>query len=160
MSDKPFYRREILFRGQTRRFGERVNMRGDKLPAQWVYGGILMGGGDFSIIYGSADPDNINAATIEKYCVYTDTIGQFTGREDNSNPPKKIFEGDILLGQWEERPDEYSALVTYLDEGTVSWDQEWGRWIVTDTADTFSLYDWCEQCFVVGNIHEKEERNV
>ncbi len=37
--------REILFRGQTRRHGEKVNMRGDKLPGRWVYGGGLQGQG-------------------------------------------------------------------------------------------------------------------
>lgn len=34
--------REIKFRGQTRRKGERIiNMAGDKCEANWVYGGIF-----------------------------------------------------------------------------------------------------------------------
>ena len=45
--------REILFRGQTRRYGEKVRMGdGKKLPGNWVYGGIFPGTGDFSVIYG------------------------------------------------------------------------------------------------------------
>ena len=67
--------REILFRGQTRRHGEKVNMRGDKLPGRWVYGGVLQGPGDFSIIYGGE-----NLGDIEKHTVYTDTIGQYIGK--------------------------------------------------------------------------------
>lgn len=66
--------REILFRGQTRRRGEKVNIAGDKLPGRWVYGGVLQGTGDYSIIYGGENPNDI-----EKHTVYTDTIGQYTG---------------------------------------------------------------------------------
>ena len=79
--------REILFRGQTRRRGEKVNMKGDKLPGRWVYGGVLQGPGDFSIIYGGE-----NLGDIEKHTVYTDTIGQYTGRDVKTG---KVFEGDI-----------------------------------------------------------------
>lgn len=46
--------REIKFRGQTRRKGERIiNMSGDKCEANWVYCGIFPqnNGGDFAIIY-------------------------------------------------------------------------------------------------------------
>lgn len=33
--------REILFRGQTHLYGEKVDMNGGKLPSNWVYGGIF-----------------------------------------------------------------------------------------------------------------------
>ena len=33
--------REILFRGQTRLYGEKVNIAGEKLPSNWIYGGIF-----------------------------------------------------------------------------------------------------------------------
>lgn len=45
--------REILFRGQTRKYGEKVKMNGEKIKSNWVYGGIFPQneGGDFAIIY-------------------------------------------------------------------------------------------------------------
>lgn len=45
--------REILFRGQTRRYGEKVRLNGEKIKSNWVYGGIFPqnGEGDFAMIY-------------------------------------------------------------------------------------------------------------
>lgn len=78
--------RAIKFRGQTRRKGEKVKLDGTPVECNWVYGGIFLGQGNFSIIY-SYEP-------IEKYPVYTDTVGQSTGKYDISG--KEIFEGDII----------------------------------------------------------------
>lgn len=88
--------RVIKFRGQTRRKGEYlVNMAGDKCDSNWVYGGIFPQNrnGDFAVIY-QQEPK------IEKFTVYADTVGQYTGLHDTtsweelSEDEKEIF----LLG--------------------------------------------------------------
>ena len=78
--------RELLFRGQTRKKGDKVWMNGKPIDGNWVYGGIFKGEGCYSVLY-TYDP-------IDKRVVYTDTIGQYTGMTDKNKV--KIFEDDIL----------------------------------------------------------------
>lgn len=83
-----------------------------------------------------------------------ETVGQFTGRiDDNEN---KVFDGAILLGSWWESVSDYHTQ-EFHDIGVVSWDADWGKWIVTDSAENRELYDWCEEIKVIGNRWDNPE---
>ncbi len=83
--------REILFRGQTRKSGDKENMSGEKLHSNWVYGGIFPGTGDFSIIYGWESGVEQKGGNLKKFVVQSDTVGEYTGMTDKNGV--KIFEG-------------------------------------------------------------------
>lgn len=134
--------REILFRGQTRRKGEKVRMDGTPVESNWVYGGVLQGTGDHSIIY-QTEPD------IDKKVVYTDTLGQYTGMVDCNGT--KIFEGDII----QDGNCEYNKYV-------VEYSPERGGYLPFAHGDgcgcceTATLYD--STCHTaIGNIYDNPE---
>ena len=134
--------REILFRGQTRKKGEKVRLDGSPIDSNWVYGGIFPNnkGGDFAIIY-QQEP------TIEKFTVYADTVGQYTGLTDKNG--KKIFEGDILRFAYNEEdkdPKIYS----------VEWKSDRACFGYAETADKMLEIDTFH-CEVIGNIHDNPE---
>lgn len=124
--------REILFRGQTRRKGEKVRMDGSPVDSNWVYGGILPGEGDRSIIY-QTEPE------IDKFPVYSDTVGQYTGVKDKNGT--RIFGGDIVNCN-------YFCGVVYFYEGA---------WCVSE-KDKYpeDLYDLIN-IEVIGNIYDNPE---
>lgn len=127
--------REIIFRGQLRRKGEKVNMAGEPLPSIWKYGGIGQYGGG-AVIY-QAEPE------IEKFPVYGDTVGQYTGLTDKNGV--KIFEGDVV--------DVDNALVSgrfWVEYGYA------GAFIVRDKDDRRYFLGGCN-CAVVGNVYDNPE---
>ena len=131
--------REILFRGQTRRKGEKVRMGdGKPIDSNWVYGGIFPQNkdGDFSIIY-QYEP-------IEKRVVYADTVGQYTGKPDKND--EKIFEHDIVS--------------IFGEDGffEVMWDNDTARFIMTGYSVTvdFDNYD-SKDIEVIGNIFDNPD---
>ena len=143
--------REILFRGQTRKNGEKVEMAtGEKVPGHWVYGGIFPGTGDYSIIYGGETEKDL-----ERHVVYSETVGQYTGLKDKNG--KRIFEGDIVAQNWydydEPRDDSF---------GNVEFCEYDCSFSVMDVnKDGFmplgrcGSYHW--EVEVIGNIHDNPE---
>lgn len=133
--------REILFRGQTRRYGEKVRLNGEKIKSNWVYGGIFPqnGDGDFAIIYQQKP-------TVEKYPVYADTVGQYTGLTDKNGT--KIFEGDIV-----KYGDTVHNVVFEQRNGTAYFG------LVYSTLETlsFGYYQDLKQIEVIGNIYDNPE---
>lgn len=126
---------KYLFRGQVRRKGEKVvNFRGDLCESEWVYGGLFAGDGDYSIIY--------SYEHLEKHTVYSDTIGQYTGRDDTSG--KKIFEGDIVRG--------CCLLYTVCRKNGCFGLERDGAFISMSDIDTDTMT-------VVGNIYDSDYRN-
>lgn len=136
--------REILFRGQTRKKGEKVWMDGSPVDGNWVYGGVNQGKGDFSIIY-QTEPE------IHKYPVYTDTLGQYTGLHDKNGT--KIFEGDLVrfvhpdTGEFSEEVQE------------VVWDDKYvGFCLLLRATGYKESFDGVPHWYVViGNIHDNPE---
>lgn len=139
--------REILFRGQTRKKGQKVWVDGTPVDGEWVYGGVLQGVGDFSVIYGGKN-QNDYGEDLQKWCVYTDTLGQFTGLTDKKG--KRIFEGDICRVS---RP----CVLAY---GKITF-QNGCFWFVDDgPGGMLRLCDVKTNGFeieVIGNIHDNPE---
>ena len=159
--------REILFRGQTRRYGEKVRMGdGEKLPSNWVYGGIFPGTGDFSIIYGG-NSETLEITALDKYVVYSDTVGQYTGLKDKHG--KRIFEGDLLNGfrypffREEENVHNYFAEVVWFEDSpafglvTHKHPQATVRGISDGNAEYIGEYFDPNDWEIIGNIHDNPE---
>lgn len=149
---------EVLFRGQTRKFGEKVNMAGEKLPGNWVYGGAFQGDGDFSIIYGWKNPDN-EVLDVNKHVVYSETLGQYTGAKDKHG--NKIFEGDILHGYFEDCCEDcgYTEFYIYV-EYRADHKHGCGFFLIDPMCpDDINILDTATavEYEVIGNIHDIPE---
>jgi len=121
--------------------GKIVRLDGTPVDSNWVYGGIFPNnkGGDFAIIY-QQHPK------IEKYTVYADTVGQYTGLTDKNG--KKIFDGDII-----------QSLET-KETAVVQWFPEHSAFMVwcKSSNEVGFLYECTKSNIeVIGNIHDNPE---
>lgn len=132
--------REILFRGQQRKKGEKVRLDGSPVESSWFYGnGVLQSRGQFSIIY-QTEP------VFSKHSVYSDTLGQYTGVTDKNGT--KIFEGDIVR-----YGDTIHEVVFEQRNGTAYFG------LVYSESETlpFGHYQDLRQIEVIGNIYDNPE---
>ena len=131
--------REILFRGQLRRKGEKVNMAGEPLPSIWKYGGVGQYGGG-AVIY-QAEPE------IEKFPVYADTVGQYTGLTGKNGV--KIFDGDIV------------RTLNGKKMFKVVWDGYCALYVLESLTDTVLNSDFINfygyELEVIGNVYDNPE---
>lgn len=131
--------RTILFRGQTRRKGERTSISGIPLPGIWVAGGVFPQnkGYDYAIIY-QQNPK------VEKYVVHADTIGQYTGINDSLG--NFIFEHEVtkMVRFYTPNLDEACDALNLYD---IDYDLDDGDRIMVDDSfyddvlDAFEEYD-------------------
>lgn len=95
------------------------------------------------------------------FMVQTETVGQYTGREDRTG--KKVFEGDILkiykrsnsIGDYWFPPLEFPVNVV------VKWDLcSWLWETLTGDKYYFNFPEaWCHyECEVIGNIYDEKEK--
>lgn len=125
-------KREIIFRGK----------RLDN--CEWVYGDLEYSRITEAVFIHTYDP--ITKEYARQFRVEPNTVGQFTGLTDKND--KKIFEGDIVKGQWF-YDKEMSPHPVCFHERQLQWVIQLPNCIVP-----FYEMDTIE---VVGNIHDNPE---
>ncbi|WP_333860779.1 YopX family protein [Clostridium sp.] len=131
-------KREIKFRGFS------------ILCKKWMYGYIWIVPG-VNLHYIRTGKIDVKDSSIEKYEVYSESIGQFTGLKDKNG--KEVYEGDIVKEQRKRFKDKYFA---------VKWNNDIGSYIFEPLDKSLTSYP----CFnigtvkgleVIGNIYENPE---
>lgn len=141
--------REIKFRGKTKMAMVDLDILEIPHVNGWVYGNLITEGEIAFIVGGIEEWDNEYLAHSWWVMVDEDTIGQYTGLKDRYGTD--IYEGDIVncdecYGkiEWNEEYASFCLLIPYNDGNDVSFDEE-------------MLYDYADECRVIGNIYENPE---
>ena len=128
-----------------------IKFRGFSISCKkWMYGyvWIVPGVNLHYILTGKID---VKDCSIEKYAVYPESVGQFTGLKDKNG--KEVYKGDIVKEQRRRFKDKYFA---------VKWNNDIGSYIFEPLDKSLKSYP----CFnigtvkgleVIGNIYENPE---
>lgn len=162
--------RKLLFRGQTRRYGE-TKPDGSKLPGNWAYGGICHDERGCSVIFGYEDGAQ---DSMKRFVVHTDTVCQWTGLTDRTLwhelteaeqkswvrthdkdewQGRPIFEGDIILHFYDYRSD------IPFDAGVVFWQQDTCMYLRTSRDHSGKTFQMAQNCRykILGNRFDNPE---
>ena len=130
-------------------------MDGTPIDGNWVYGGVMQGEGDFSIIYENK--------TYEKRVVYTDTVCQYTGLKDKNG--KEIWENDIVCFQFDNDSCPFPNKDTkkrigriFFSDYRASFSITMGRkWSKSMNNDLYKYVQCGNRVEVIGNIFDNPE---